>query len=79
MKPSILIETNKKEQDEFFFKNIQIRNHKEGKLILTKYDLQNSLRNIIEKYENDKGILINELNVFFEKRKEFIEFMIKYL
>ena len=79
MKPSILIETIKKEQDDFFFNNIQIRNHKEGKLILVKYDSENSLRYVIEKYDNDKENLYKELNIFFEKRKNFIEFMVKYL
>jgi hypothetical protein len=79
MKPSILIETIKKEQDDFFFNNIQIRNHKEGKLILVKYDSENSLRNVIEKYDNDKENLYKELNIFFEKRNNFIEFMVKYL
>jgi hypothetical protein len=79
MEPFNLIDSKKEEQNNYFFKNIQIRNQKEGKLILTKYDLENSIRDIVKKYEDNKEILLRELNTFFEKRQEFINFMVKYL
>lgn len=79
MEPFNLIDSKKEEQNSYYLENIQIRNQKEGRLILAKYDLENSLRDIVKKYEDDKEILLRELNIFFEKRKEFINFMIKYL
>jgi hypothetical protein len=79
MRISDFISSKKEEQDKFFFDNIQIRNHKEGKLILVKYDSEHLLRDIVMKYEDNKEILLKELNNFYNKRKDFIEFMIKYI
>jgi hypothetical protein len=78
-KPSFLIKEEKEKQSKEFLDKVQIRNKQEARLILSKYDLKHPIRNIIESFQNDSEKTINELNIFFQKRKEFLNLLAEYL
>ena len=71
--------TLKNEQTQNFINKVQERNKTEARLIIAKYDLQNSLRDILNKYYEDTEKINKEFDILFKKRQEFIEFMSKYL
>lgn len=69
----------KNEQTQNFINKVQERNKTEARLIIAKYDLQNSLRDILNKCYDDSEKINKEFDILFKKRQEFIEFMSKYL
>lgn len=69
----------KEEQTQNFINNVQERNKSEARLIIAKYDLEHSLRDILNKHYEDSEKINIEFNILFKKRQEFIEFMSKYL
>ena len=68
-----------KKQDEEFIKKVCSRNEKEAKLIIAKYDLKNSSKNVPLDYFCDYEGMVREFKAHLEKRKEFLKFMAEYL
>jgi hypothetical protein len=69
----------KRKQDEEFLSKIQVRNEKEAKLILAKYDLNNSCLHISNKYYDNYNKMIEEYKKYLEERKKFLNLFSEYL
>lgn len=69
----------KKKQDKEFLEKVQVRNEKEAKLIIAKYDLRNSCLYITTKFFGDYERINEEYHKQLQKRKEFLNFMSEYL
>jgi hypothetical protein len=69
----------KNQQTLHFITNVQDRNKTEARLIIAKYDLHNSIRNILEKSEENSKLFNVKFQEFLRKRQEFIDFMTNYL
>jgi hypothetical protein len=69
----------KRKQDEEFLSKIQVRNEKEAKLIIAKYDLKNSCLNITTKYYDNYDKIIEESKKYLEERKKFLNLFSEYL
>ena len=68
-----------KKQDEEFLKKVCSRNEKEAKIIIAKYDLKNSSKNVPLDHFCDYEGMVKEFKTHLEKRKQFLDFMSEYL
>lgn len=65
-------------QDEELLKSIPERNKKKIKNYLMDFDLKDELNQIFDKYQNEEDdILNNKLKEYFEKRQNFMRFLIQ--
>jgi hypothetical protein len=69
----------KEKQDKEFLDKIQVRNEKEAKLIICKYDLNNSCLHIVNENLEDYDKMVEEYQKYLQKRKEFFNFISEYL
>ena len=66
-------------QDNEFLKKVQVRNEKEARLIIAKYDLKNSFLKITTKCYDNYDKIIEESKIYLEKRKNFLNLFSEYL
>lgn len=67
-----------KSQNQDFLKKIGASNQSQGRNIIAKYDWENSLLNVFKNC-NDFDSVTSEIDNYFEKRLNFLNFMAKYL
>lgn len=73
-----IVEEQKKQDDEFLQK-VSVRNEKEAKIIITKYDLKHPSIKILTDNLCNYDKIVEESKKFLQKRKEFLDFMSEYL
>ncbi len=66
-------------QDREFLSKVQVRNEKEAKLIIAKYDLKNSFLTISTKCYDNYDKIIEESKKYLEERKNFLNLFSEYL
>ena len=73
-----IVEEQKK-QDIEFLEKVSVRNEKEAKIIITKYDLKHPSIKIITDNLCNYDKIVEESKLFLQKRKEFLDFIAEYL
>ena len=68
----------REKQNEAFLNKILPRNRKEGKIILTKYDLKFSILDIIN-FDEDFNVNREKIKNLFNERAKFLKLISEYL
>lgn len=68
----------RKLQNEAFLNKVMERNRKEAKIIITRYDLKNSLL-FVQDFSKDWNYNLEQINNLMKKRGEFLKELSEYL
>jgi hypothetical protein len=73
------VTSEQEKQDKEFLGKVAVRNEKEAKRIIAKYDLKNSSLHISVEFFEDYTKMTQEFKKYLSKRKEFLDFIAEYL